>query len=385
MLLPVPAKSLRTLSLLTVLLYGAVSCDDQTTGGPNTPADTAGWSMSSVPKVRIGAAAGAADYELSKVFGGLITLDGGVVVGNSGTSEIRRYDRTGRYLATSGRQGSGPGEFRSISWMGPYRGDSIVVYDMRSQRFSVLGPGGEFSRVLSPGTTAGPVRPLGIFSDGAILLAVEKAYDPRTQSGRTRDAVSLYTLSPDGVVSARIGTYPGSEWLLYGAVSSYRSTRLPFGRTGMFAVWSDRIVRASSDSARLEVQDRAGKRLAAIDLAVRERRLTRAEIDDGTETAIPDRRDREVIERELRRHPPEWAPLITELRAGRDGNLWIRTYPARNGALVKWLIVSPAGERIGSAMLPADWRPLDIVRGRLLVREQDAAGIERVSIRSVVR
>jgi hypothetical protein len=154
---------------------------------------------------------------------------------------------------------------------------------------------------------------------------------------------------------------------------------------GMFAVWGDRIVRASSDSARLEIRDRAGKRLTAIDLPIRERRLTQAEIAAGIERAVPDRRDRQLIERELRRHPPGSAPLISELRAGRDGSLWIRTYPAQSGAKVKWLVVSPAGERIGSVMLPADWRPLDIAAGRLLLREQDADGVERVSIRAVVR
>ena len=52
---------------------------------------------------------------------------------------------------------------------------------------------------------------------------------------------------------------------------------------------------------------------------------------------------------------------------------------------VKWLVVSPAGELVGSLLLPVDWRPLDIRGDRMLVRERDADGIERVSLRRVVK
>ena len=48
------------------------------------------------------------------------------------------FGPTGRYRRTVGRSGGAPGEFRGIGSIASYRGDSLLVLDWGSRRFSVL-------------------------------------------------------------------------------------------------------------------------------------------------------------------------------------------------------------------------------------------------------
>jgi len=132
-----------------------------------------------------------------RVFSGVLGDDATTLVGNSGTQQIRVFDGDGRSVAVAGRQGGGPGEFRSINGMSRFRGDSILVFDLRSQRFSVLTPRGAFVRSFQNSASGGPAFPFGVFPDGSILVGVEKSYDPRIQTGRVRDTLALYRLAPD--------------------------------------------------------------------------------------------------------------------------------------------------------------------------------------------
>jgi hypothetical protein len=58
----------------------------------------------------------------SDLFHGILATrrlsDGRIVVVNRGTSELRFFDGTGRYLSSAGGEGEGPGEFRLMSLCG---------------------------------------------------------------------------------------------------------------------------------------------------------------------------------------------------------------------------------------------------------------------------
>ncbi|MBK7594565.1 MAG: hypothetical protein IPJ11_04810 [Gemmatimonadetes bacterium] len=63
----------------------------------------------------------------------LILLDDGTLfVADEKPVEVMRFDPTGRYVGTVGREGGGPGEFRS-AWLA-YRGDTLVVHDPAAAR-----------------------------------------------------------------------------------------------------------------------------------------------------------------------------------------------------------------------------------------------------------
>ena len=146
--------------------------------GPRWPPGN-GWTVADTPTVDIGGAAGDANYDFGRVAGAARLSGGIIVVANGETNDIRLYDAAGKHLVTTGRRGSGPGEYQTLTgmWVGP--GDSILVSDILVRRLTVLDANGSFARSFSLGgqtgftiPAAGAVSlsiPSGWFSNGSVL------------------------------------------------------------------------------------------------------------------------------------------------------------------------------------------------------------------------
>ena len=363
-------------------------------GGENHPggsgrasaADTSSWTLSAEPRARIGSADGPPSQSLDRVYGGLVAPDGRILLANSGTAELRFFDPRGRFLFASGRRGSGPGEFQGINWMGLTRGDSILLYDMRQRRFSVLDGTGRFGRSFALPPSVGAAQPAGTLADGTILLAAQEPYDPRVQVGVVRDRLVLLRATATGEVTGPLASVPGAEWLLYSHPSSYRATQLPFGRTGHVVAAGEHVVYASSDAAELSVYDRAGSLVRKIGFEAESRPLTGAEVSGYLDATITDAAEKAAIQGYMDSDAERrTAPLISALRGDRAGNVWVQLFPPAGRDTTKWVVVSPAGTRIGSLRLAATDLPLDMHASAVLVREWDADRVERVALRALSR
>ncbi len=73
---------------------------------------------------------------------------GRYIVGDRGDRNIKVYDSLGDRVMVIGGSGGGPGEFRYLGSAGSY-GDSIVGFDVASDRLDFFSPDGEFVRSLS--------------------------------------------------------------------------------------------------------------------------------------------------------------------------------------------------------------------------------------------
>src|SRR5690606_4738638 len=60
------------------------------------------------PRVVIGTATGAPEYQLYRVFGATRLRDGRIALVNQGSQELRFYDADGRFLHAAGSEGEGP-------------------------------------------------------------------------------------------------------------------------------------------------------------------------------------------------------------------------------------------------------------------------------------
>jgi hypothetical protein len=69
-----------------------------------------------------------------------------LVAGAIPPTRILVYDTSGRLLTTWGREGDGPGEFRSIGRLVRLPGDSLLVLEGGARRATVLDAAGQFSR-----------------------------------------------------------------------------------------------------------------------------------------------------------------------------------------------------------------------------------------------
>ncbi|HKS06381.1 MAG TPA: hypothetical protein VJR92_08725 [Gemmatimonadaceae bacterium] len=108
------------------------------------------WFVDTLPSVVIGANGDpAAEFA---AIGNLSMLNGGriaVLDGRGETAfEFRIFDSTGRHLATHGRYGEGPGEFRWVSFFGPAGGDTIVAVDFSTKRLNWLTVSRGFARSI---------------------------------------------------------------------------------------------------------------------------------------------------------------------------------------------------------------------------------------------
>jgi hypothetical protein len=347
-----------------------------------TTSDERSTESVSEPRVTIGESFGEG-HTLHRVFGGMLLQDGRIAVGDGSAGEIRIFEPDGRHAYSTGGLGSGPGEFRSINWIGRMPADSILVWDLRLRRFSVLDPGGAYVRDFRPEVREGQIRPIAVHDDGSIFVAVETGYDPQVQTGRVRDALILLRLSASGEPVGTLGEFAGSDWLLYEHPSSFRAVRLPLGRRGHLAVSADRIFYGSSEAGQVEVFDLTGNRVGSLALPVGRRAISDRELRDFVEEEIPDRAERGIVLRHIAAEALGNAPVLTGMSVDREYNLWVRGFPEPGNGTVEWLIVPVTGGAVRTLRLPVAAVPLDLRDGNLLARESDADGVQRVTVRKV--
>jgi hypothetical protein len=106
-------------------------------------------SVKQVPTLRITTLDAGGAEPLGRVAG--VTLDSRdrVILADASVARIVAYDERGRPRLSSGREGSGPGEYSMIDWVGScLPGDSIVVYDFMRKELSILDSRLAFIRKL---------------------------------------------------------------------------------------------------------------------------------------------------------------------------------------------------------------------------------------------
>ena len=119
------------------------------------------WTVNSMPLLTIGTSESDPGHELAGVTGAL-WVAGEIIVANSGSHELRRYDSAGQYLGASGRKGQGPGDFGAVINLFPAPGDSLYVFDVENLRWTVHDGNGAYARVLPGGADALP-RPVWLY------------------------------------------------------------------------------------------------------------------------------------------------------------------------------------------------------------------------------
>ena len=101
------------------------------------------WNVDPEPTLVLGVEEGTAMLELAGVSDALVLPDGGVLIANSATSELREFSGTGEFARSFGRAGQGPGEFSGSSlFLHLVSPDSLVVFDTGSWRLTTIGTAG---------------------------------------------------------------------------------------------------------------------------------------------------------------------------------------------------------------------------------------------------
>jgi hypothetical protein len=349
------------------------------------------WIVSTEPTVDIGVLDGAPEYQLFRVRGALRLADGRIVVSNTGTSELRFYGSDGRYLRSTGRAGSGPGEFQRLGWIRPFAGDSILAYDFSLTRASVFDAAGAFGRSfrLAPPGETGFVIGMDVLSPDAVLGKMPLALSGGLsfEEGAQRRDEIYWRFSAEGTPVDSLGQFAGPEQWIETARSgdqfSVFLTSPPFGRSPVLAARGEQFCFGSGDTYELGCYATDGTLLRLIRRNHANLPVTDADVERllQRELADADAEDRPRIERRYEEVPvPETMPAYSDLRVDPDGNLWVLEYNPDSEADLRWTVFDSSGRMLGLVMTPAGLGVTEFGRDYVLGVWRDDLDVEHVQM-----
>ncbi len=359
---------------------------------PSWSADEA-WTTEEV--LRIGEAAGDADYQFGQIAGIGITSDGRILVLDQQAQRVMVYGPDGTYQRSIGRPGSGPGELGPAAnalFVG--RGDTILIPDMGNQRVNVTAIDGESSSFAIQMERGIPIR-YDLLESGD-LVAQRRALNLPNQTAETNDLIA--TQAYDGTILDTLLTPKRGDSF------TITSDRPQFRIFAPEPVWtmlsSDRLAFAVNDAYRIEVFGPDG---------TLERIVTRP----FEPTPVTEADQRAVIEVmraqfELSGAPPAQVDLIlegvsfadtypafTQMRAGPNGTLWIQRVrylgdlseeelesfnPTLDQGSPKWDVFDSEGRYLGVVELPDRFTPFAVKGDRCYGVYRDEFDVQYVQV-----
>jgi len=322
-----------------------------------------------VEELRIGQLNGPEEFAFVQVEGLSVGADGSMYVLDLHAGSIKQFDRTGQFVRHIGRQGEGPGEFRSLVDIGDQPNGGFSIWDSGNRRISVFDsagafvkgirvPNGIYSRrafkVDTSGTYYVKIRggPVRISSDGLILES-SFSYLRLTPEGQILDTLSLPEEAP-----------PGSF-----VTESEEGTLRPFTRQEFYSLSPlGYLVVGSNEEYSFEIRDPKGS------IVVQRNAF------EGVVVGREERQEWQHLARFLERRTglsfdgiPARKPPYRNLWVDSDGRIWMHKYveavkrdvpesrKARDGSLqpnITWLeptvfdVFSSDGEFLWCAQLP---------------------------------
>jgi hypothetical protein len=388
--------------LWLALLLGACSADTAAPRGEPVLRDSAGVAIVEYPAdlspptewaITLDGAVRMAS-EFSRVRDGARLGDGRLVVADGDSRTLRYFGADGALQHTAGRAGAGPGEFRSITYMNRWLGDSVLVWDVQQRRLSVFDESGTFARsfalVTDSTTPFGNVH--GVFGDGSMYASGFSAFPSGDgpQPGRQQATTPAYRFASDG----RLATvYPFEQsgegfFIVFdnGGFSVMtplfaRSTTLHAGRALLVHATNERyelLLRAPTGELQRIIR-RAGTPppvTAALRSAVVEHTLSQME------NAAQRERERGPLET---MDVPPTVPAFGRVLLDRADHVWVEEYDAIPRETTVWLVFATDGSLRARATMPQRLAPIEIGEDHVLGVERDALDVESVVLVSLVR
>ncbi|HEY4101407.1 MAG TPA: hypothetical protein VGM20_11100 [Gemmatimonadales bacterium] len=297
---------------------------------------------------------------------------GTIAVGQQQDHLIRYFDAMGKSLGTFGREGEGPGEFRQLTLYGAgWIGDTMWVTDNGTRRFTLIGPDRKLLRIVpaivaikAMGDSGGETQilgPEGLYRDGSQLVVVlvpstaearpHWARDPQYLDSR----LGLIAVKANGEFD-RLVTFEPHDVCGMVPLPTYQlcgRPKLGIDPTAERFGWAA-MSYASPDSGtyRITMVGRDGKTIysRAYPFAAQPipKRIRDSLAELGRKGQTPTVRPAYAP----RFGPPTIYPAVENVIVGADGTAWVglRATPAGKA----WVMLSPRGDVVGTAMAPAN-------------------------------
>jgi hypothetical protein len=276
------------------------------------------------PEMRIGVFEGEDHYMLGDVAGLAVAPDGAVYPYDRQVPALRKYGADGRFIATFGRDGGGPGEYRnSDGGLAVLPDGRVLLRDPGNARISVFSPDGEY-------LDGWPLRGGHFTSRPLYVDTAGRAYTQiwgRDDDGNRYTALQPY--GPDGATGDSIPvperdfepasiTFSGESIALMNSVPFSPQEHWTFSPHGYF-------VTGLSTAYSIDVHRADG---------------TVLRIQRVAEPVTVDRAEKEArrmgVTRNFQRYAADWQwngppipdakPPFQDLAVGTDGRIWVRLH-----------------------------------------------------------
>jgi hypothetical protein len=155
------------------------------------------------------------DYEFVSIFAARRLPNGAIAVADRQTQSIRVYSEKGQLTGKLGRDGEGPGEFRSIRGI-VVTGDTLTVYDGNLLRLTHYLANGTLVGTQAVRTSDERVHIGGRLADGRWLVTTLHSPDWNHGPGAYRDTLRVGLLPPTSSGSVGwVGSFPGASLFVY--------------------------------------------------------------------------------------------------------------------------------------------------------------------------
>ena len=312
-------------------------------------------------------------YALTRIRDLEVADEGAIYVLQHLERSVKVFDSSGHLVRVIGRDGEGPGEFRSphrMSWSG----DIIGISDVRLGRLTMYTLDGRVQRTISymkPYGVLWPLTPRALLQDGNTLAV--GSVSVRLVADGTVKAVPILRLTADGTIlntvamwdrtnsSTAIDVDPQRGSLFVGQPFSDAPLMDVDSRNGT-VVFVDRRVRDSSSAFfRVTIVRMTGDTLSSRTYRYDPKPLTRRIVNARVNIIMEGLSRRPawaapVTERLLRRalFIPLTLPSVTAVVAGRDGTTWLRRESPVDPGPVVWTVLSSTGEILADAYAPQE-------------------------------
>ena len=308
-----------------------------------------------VPVLQIGARDGT-DPGVFAGLGSVRFLESGkIAAGDSQSDRIHIFDSSGVHVATVGRPGDGPDEFRDLGRIYPFPGDSVAGFDFGLSRTLVFAAQGGAARTISGLVESGRAAALGVLSSGSLISYQNVPTGTGTVSAEWDENRVLLVARQDGAVRevAQVGSAESAR-------GPQRQRRV-LAPSGLMASASDGFYWARTDRYEILKHDSLGSVEFVIRRPVEPAVLTedqKAEYLEASLSAVRENSGEDaaaMYERQLAE--AEFAgtrPLFGSAFVDHDQRLWISEapWPSRFAPPRRWSVFSEEGRWLGDVTAP---------------------------------
>lgn len=327
--------------------------------------------IDSLPSIRVGSEE-EGPYQFGFLVQALFSENGNIVVPELISQEIRLFDPAGHHLRTLGGPGEGPGEFRRLTSVFRYRGDSLVAFDGQLFRTTIFPSSGDGSRTII-NRVEGNFAGFGVLGDGRFMLySPGGSYHPELPPGLQWVPTDIIAVDPGDGAWQTIATLPGRQQLVE-----------PDGNTGRVipplysvqAVAESGVLWATPDRYEIGRYDGEGDLRQIMRRPIHPAPVDQSMIEEWIEANLDQVRRREgeaAIPRYRSMYEDaqigEHVPLFGNAFIDADGRLWISgpTWPSLGGPPRHWSVFSDRGFWLGDLKAPERVRIVDS-RGDLVL------------------